>query len=425
MKEIDLSTCLQLLKEEIVPALGCTEPGAVALAAACANEALGCSFEHMDIQVSGNMLKNVKSVSIPNTGGLKGVAAAALCGIAGGSAKNKLEVLSTLTEEVAERVRSMLAQKERYTLTLSDTIEPLYIKVRLTSGSDWAEAEIQKSHININRVLRNGKDLTREFYQRECMGGSRKTTDDVKMLDIYEFSQAVPLEELIPILEPQIRCNMKIAEEGIKEKCGASVGRHLLNLCHGNRYAVLAGYAAAGSDARMSGCSLPVVVNSGSGNQGITVSVPVIIYAKEIGSSEDALYRALAFANLVSIRLKSGIGKLSAYCGAVSAGCAAACGIAYLDYASFSVIEDTITNTLAAVSGVICDGAKPSCAAKIAAGVQAGMLGYEMAKDGCRFREGEGIVGKDLETTIAYVSRVGREGMRDTDKKILEIMMTQ
>ena len=175
----------------------------------------------------------------------------------------------------------------------------------------------------------------------------------------------------------------------------------------------------------MSGCSLPVVVNSGSGNQGITVSVPVIIYAKEIGSSEDALYRALAFANLVSIRLKSGIGKLSAYCGAVSAGCAAACGIAYLDYASFSVIEDTITNTLAAVSGVICDGAKPSCAAKIAAGVQAGMLGYEMAKDGCRFREGEGIVGKDLETTIAYVSRVGREGMRDTDKKILEIMMTQ
>lgn len=425
MKKIELGTCLQLLKEEIVPALGCTEPGAVALAAACAKEALGCSFQHMDIQVSGNMLKNVKSVSIPNTGGLKGVAAAALCGIAGGSPDRKLEVLSTLTKEETDRVRSMLEEKDRCTLSLAETDEPLYIKVRLTNGDDWSEAEIQKSHMNITRVVRNGKDLTREYRQKECLGAEVKNADALKMRDIYEFAQAVPLEELIPILEPQIRYNVKIAEEGIKENYGASVGRHLVELERGNRYGVLAGYAAAGSDARMSGCSLPVVVNSGSGNQGITVSVPVVLYGRETGASEDALYRALAFANLVSIRLKSGIGKLSAYCGAVSAGCAAACGIAYLDYAPFPVIEDTITNTLAAVSGVICDGAKPSCAAKIAAGVQAGLLGYEMAKDGCRFREGEGIVGKDLETTIAYVSRVGREGMQDTDHKILEIMMAQ
>lgn len=417
--------CHQLLKEEIIPALGCTEPGTIAYAAACAREVLGSAPERVVIWVSGNMLKNVKSVIIPNTKDLKGIAAATFCGIVGGDPKHKLEVLNTLTPEEVEEVRKLITIDSMYTVSLSETDEPLYVRVALQAGEHTSEVEIKKTHINITKVLKDNTDITQQYQRMECVGNTTGHENNLKLKDYYEFSQETTLDQLKELLDQQISYNEEIALEGMKNDYGAKVGQNLLQLFGAEDSASLAAFAAAGSDARMGGSCLPVVTNSGSGNQGITIAVPITLYAKKNNKNSEALYRSLLFANLVSIYIKMEIGKLSAFCGAVNAGCAAACGIAYLDGASLEVISDIITNTLATISGIICDGAKPSCASKIAMSVQMGLLAYEMAKGGCKFQEGEGIVGKTVDETIEAIGKIGKDGMRETDSTILGLMMQE
>lgn len=417
------SICSELLQQEIILALGCTEPGTIAYGAACAKEVLGEIPEHMEVWVSGNILKNVKSVIIPNTGNLKGVAEAAFCGIVGGNPKNKLEVLQGLTKHDVDKVRDLVKEKSTYEIHLEEGEEPLYVKIRLHFGKKWSEVEIQKSHVNITKVMKNGEDITREYQHQECFGGVENLKHNLTMKDIYGYSKEADIREFEEVLKMQIAYNQQISEEGMKHTYGAKVGQNYLNLYKENESALLAAYAAAGSDARMGGCVLPVVANSGSGNQGITISVPITLYAKSKGMEGEALHRALVFANLISIHIKKGIGTLSAYCGAVNAGCAAVCGIAYLDKVPLDKMEDIITNTLGTISGMLCDGAKSSCAAKIAVSIQTGFLAYEMAKNECRFLEGEGIVGVNADETIKAVGKIGKDGMKETDGKILEIMM--
>ena len=415
--------CRELLKNEIIVALGCTDPGTIAYAAACAKEILGAIPNHMEIYVSGNILKNVKSVVIPNTQNLKGIAEAAFCGIVGGNPKRKLEVLNTLTMADVEMVRKLVAEENMYDVHLSRVQEPLYVRVELIRGEHTSLVEIQKSHLNITKVQKDGKDITRQYQYRECVGEVNGSEYKLKLKDIYNFAYETEIGDLENLMKLQITHNGRIAEEGMKNDYGAKVGKNYLKLHEKEKTAVLAAYAAAGSDARMGGSILPVVANSGSGNQGITIAVPIAIYAQKENKSNEMLYRALIFANLLSIYIKRGIGKLSAYCGAVNAGCAAVCGIAYLDQQPLSVIEDIITNTLATISGMLCDGAKPSCAAKIAMSIETGLLSYEMAKNQCRFISGEGIVGKNADKTIEYVGIIGKDGMKEMDSKILEIMM--
>lgn len=417
--------CHQLLKDEIIPALGCTEPGTIAYAAACAKEVLGTAPAHIDIWVSGNMLKNVKSVIIPNTGDLKGIAAAAFCGIVGGDPRHKLEVLNTITNKEVEAVRKLLEIDGMYTINLEETKEPLYVRICLYAKGHTSEVEIQKTHIHITKVYKDHDDITQQYQRMECVGNPMSRDNNLKLKDYYEFSCETDLDQLEELLRLQIEYNEEIAREGIRNDYGAKVGQNFLQLFGNDGPAVLAAYAAAGSDARMGGSCLPVVTNSGSGNQGITIAVPVALYAEKLNKNKEELYRALLFANLVSIYIKMDIGKLSAFCGAVNAGCAAACGIAYLDGASLEIIGDIITNTLATISGIICDGAKPSCASKIAMSVQTGLLAYEMAKKGCRFREGEGIVGKNVDETIEAIGKIAKDGMRETDSTILGLMMRQ
>lgn len=415
--------CKELLTEEIFLALGCTEPGTIAYAAACAKEVLGNIPRHMEIWVSGNILKNVKSVIIPNTGDLKGVAQAAFCGIVGGNPQNKLEVLSALTEKDVDIVRELVNETSTYQIHLANVKEPLYVKIRLQAEEHEAVVEIQKSHVNITQVLKNGEDITRTYQHQECFGKTREPKCNLKLKDIYDFSKEADTKEFQEMMDMQISHNLQIAEEGMKNNYGARVGWNLMQMSQESGNTAYAAYAAAGSDARMGGCVLPVVANSGSGNQGITIAVPLALYARQEEKSKEDLYRALIFANLVSIHIKKGIGTLSAYCGAVNAGCASVCGMAHLDGAPLGILEDIITNTLGTISGMLCDGAKPSCAAKIAMSVQTGILAYEMAKNECRFKEGEGIVGGNADETIASVGRIGKDGMKETDNKILEIMM--
>ena len=416
--------CGKILREEIVPALGCTEPGMIACAASLGREVLGCMPEYFKIWVSGNILKNVKSVCIPNSGGMKGVAEAVYCGILGGKAEKRLEVLNTLTEQKARRAAELVKEK-RYAICLAQTDEPLYVRIWMKKGVKTSEVEMKQSHTFISRVVKNGEDLT--DYYRCCSPESQENDErqQLKLKDYYEFSEETDIILWKELLDRQIKYNMEISREGMQKEYGAEVGRNLLYLSPEQKSSELAAYAAAGSDARMGGSSLPVVTNAGSGNQGITISVPVILYAKDRKKSQEQIYRALIFANLVSVYIKSGIGKLSAYCGAVNAGCAAVCGIAFLEKEPLSVIEDIITNTLGTISGILCDGAKSSCAAKIAVSVQMGMLAYQMAKRKCRFASGEGIIGGNADQTIQNVGCIGKEGMRHTDRKILEIMLAQ
>lgn len=415
--------CREILKNEIIVALGCTEPGTIAYAAACAKEILGTVPDYMEIYVSGNILKNVKSVIIPNTGNLKGVAAAAFCGIVAGNPKRKLEVLNNLTAKDVEKVRRLVQEECTYSVHLSEVQDPLYVRVELSKGKHTSQVEIQKNHLNITKVQKDGRDLTRQYQYRECTGELQIDEGMLRLKDIYNFAREAEIGDLEELLNLQITYNGRIAEEGMKNDYGAKVGQNFLKLHGKEKTAILAAYAAAGSDARMGGSVLPVVANCGSGNQGITIAVPIVIHAQREYKSNEILYRALICADLISIYIKSGIGKLSAYCGAVNAGCAAVCGIAYLDQQPLSVIEDIITNTLATISGMLCDGAKSSCAAKIAISIETGLLAYEMAKNQCHFIEGEGIVKKNADKTIEVIGRIGKEGMRETDSKILEIMM--
>lgn len=413
-------TYVQILKEELVPAMGCTEPIALAYCAAKAREVLGCLPERCVVEASGNIVKNVKSVIVPNTGGLKGIEAAAAAGIVAGDAGKILEVISGVTEKQKGEIREFLSRAEIRVEPL-ETDEILDMIVTLYKGESTSRVRISNYHTNIVLIEKNGQVV----YERGVMAAKEAQMADRSLLnveDIYDFAKTADLEDVRDIIGRQIAYNSAISEEGLKNSWGANVGSVLLK-AYGDDVQVRArAAAAAGSDARMSGCGMPVIINSGSGNQGMTASLPVIEYAKELGSSEEELYRALLLSNLLTIHQKTGIGRLSAYCGAVSAGCGAGCGIAFLQGADLKAIAHTLVNALAIVSGIICDGAKPSCAGKIAAAVDAGILGYQMYVNGQQFRGGDGIISKGVENTIHNVGRLGKDGMKETDKEIIRIM---
>lgn len=416
---------IQILKEELVPAFGCTEPIAIAYCGARARKILGAVPERVEISVSGNIIKNVKSVIVPNTGGLKGIEAAAAAGIIAGREEEKLSVIGSVTERERERIKEYLKTGD-FSVRPMEEGDKLDIEIRVFSGEESAAVRISKSHTNIVLEEKNGQVLKaraasaseeeRKNQDQEC------PREKMTVESIFEFAQHVPIKMVEEILDRQISYNYAIAEEGMRGDWGANVGKVLLKMNGDDVRTRARAMAAAGSDARMSGCGLPVVINSGSGNQGITVSVPVIVYAKELNVSRERLCRALLISNLIAVHLKYGIGPLSAFCGAVSAGCAAGCGIAYLLGGGLGEISHTLVNSLAIVSGIICDGAKPSCAGKIASSVDAGILGYYMYCEGQQFYGNEGIVSKGVENTIRNICSLGREGMEGTDKEIIRIM---
>ncbi|MBE6949184.1 MAG: serine dehydratase subunit alpha family protein [Ruminococcaceae bacterium] len=416
---------VQILREELVPAMGCTEPIAIAYGAAKAREILGTMPEKVLVEASGNIIKNVKSVVVPNTGGLKGIEAAAAAGIVAGKAEKILEVISEVTDEQKTEIRNYLAECDIKVLPAEgDAIFDIIIT--LHKGDNNVRLRIADYHTNIVLVEKNGEvllkagtvvsgDSTDGLTDRGCMSVD----------GIVDFVNTMDIEDVRELIERQIDYNYSIAREGMENDWGANIGK-VLRDNYGDDIKIRARYmAAAGSDARMSGCEMPVIIVSGSGNQGITASVPVIEYAKELGVDHDTMVRAVTLSDLLTIHLKTGIGRLSAYCGAVSAGCGAGAAIAYLNGGGFEEIAHTLVNSLATASGMICDGAKPSCAAKIAVAVDTGLLGYNMYRSGQQFYGGEGIVTKGVEATIENIGRLGRLGMKETDKEIIRIMTNQ
>lgn len=412
---------IQILKEELVPAMGCTEPIALAYAAAKAREVLGELPDKVVIEASGSIIKNVKSVIVPNTNHLKGIPAAATAGIIAGRPEKELEVIAQVSEEEIAQMKKFLADTPIEVEHIDNGIT-FEIVVTLQAGDSYAKVRIANYHTNIVLVEKDGEVLLKVPVADESEEG---LTDRslLNMQDIWDFINTVDIADVKELLDRQIEYNMAIAEEGMRGDYGANIGKVLVDTYGDDVRTRAKALAAAGSDARMNGCELPVVINSGSGNQGITVSVPVVVYAKHRESGDEKMYRALALANLVAIHQKTGIGRLSAYCGAVCAGAAAGAGIAYLCGGGYAEVCHTVVNALAVVSGMICDGAKASCAAKIASSVDAAILGFNMYKRGQQFYGGDGIVEKGVENTISNVGRLGKEGMRETNEEIIKIMV--
>lgn len=412
---------VDILQEELVPAMGCTEPISVAYAGALARKTLGTLPERVELCVSGNIIKNVKSVIVPHTGGRKGLKVAVCAGICCGVADRELEVLAQVSEVQLQELDTYMDQ---VTLTIaeSDANCPFDIQVTVYGGAESAYVRIIGHHTNVVSLKKNHQVLQETPFSDDVI----QVPENRKLLsveNIVAFANEVRIPDVAPVLRRQIDYNMAIAQAGMAGKYGATIGKILLK-SYGNSIQNRAkAWAAAGSDARMSGCELPVVINSGSGNQGMTASIPVIVYAKEMEASDDALYRALVVSNLVTIHLKTGIGSLSAYCGATSAGCGAGAGICYLYGGGLDEISHTIVNALAINSGMICDGAKASCAAKIASAVEAGLMGMQMYMHDSQFYDGDGIVIKGVENTIRAVSQIAREGMRGTDQEIIQLMI--
>ncbi|VBB09055.1 serine dehydratase alpha chain [Lucifera butyrica] len=419
MDTMQYDNYLKILKGELIPAMGCTEPIAIALAAAKAREVLGQMPERMVIRCSGNIIKNVKGVVVPNSGGQKGVEVAAILGAVAGKADLELEVISQVKQADIEKTR-MLYRRGICRCELEAGEENLFVRAELTAGQETAAVEVRTRHNHIAQIEKKGQVV---FAQPDIAIQESGDKSKLNIRDILEFANKVNLDDIREIIGRQIQCNSAIAEEGLKHKWSAQVGLTLLKSGSNDVRIRARAAAAAGSDARMNGCALPVVINSGSGNQGITCTMPVVVYAAEMGADEETLYRALVLTNLLSLHQKRYIGNLSAYCGAVSAGAAAACGIAYLHGAGYDVIGKTLINALGNVGGIVCDGAKASCAAKISSAVDAGILGYEMAKRDLVFPFGEGLVERDYETTIQNIGRMGRQGMKSTDVEILNIMI--
>ena len=411
----------RILEQELVPAMGCTEPIAVAYAAAVAAKNLPVMPEKVRIRVSSNIIKNVKSVIVPNTGGLHGLEAAAAAGIVAGDPEEKLLVISKVTVPQQAQIAAYL-KTAKFTVEESRSGALFDIHITLEGGGHKGVCRIAGEHTNIVQIEADGKTMLQRALETSGEDTAEKALLSVEK--IVEFADTADLADVQHILDRQIQCNMAIAEEGLKNDYGARIGQVLLKTRGDDVVTRAKAYAAAASDARMGGCEMPVVINSGSGNQGITTAVPVIVYAKELGASREQLYRALLVSNLVTLHLKSGIGPLSAYCGAISAGCGAAAGITYLYGGKNREISHTIVNAIAINSGVICDGAKASCAAKIASAVEAGILGMEMFRQGSQFVGGDGIVSKGVEKTIGNVSRLASQGMRKTDAEIIKIMLS-
>ena len=412
---------INVLKEELIPAMGCTEPIAIAYAGAIAREHLGCLPERVEIEVSGNIIKNVKSVIVPNTGGLRGIEVAAAAGIVAGDAAKELKVISEVSTEAVAVIHKFL-ESTPITVNFSDSKKIFDIMITVYGNGHSAYVRICEFHTNIVEIREDDKYvLQKDIAVEDSLGFTDRGFMNVQ--EIIEFADTARIEDVKDILDLQIECNVNISEEGLAGDYGANIGKVLLKTYGTDDVKIRAkAKAAAGSDARMNGCEMPVVINSGSGNQGITASIPVIEYAKELGVSDEKRYRALLVSNLITIHLKSGIGRLSAYCGAVSAGCASGASIAYLYGGGVDEVSHTIVNSLAITSGIICDGAKASCAAKIATAIDAGILGYHMYKEGQQFYGGDGIVSKGVENTIKNVGQLAKEGMATTDQEILKIM---
>lgn len=410
---------VQILKEELVTAMGCTEPIAISYAAARARAVLGELPEKIVVKASGSIIKNVKSVVVPNTGGLRGIEAAAAAGVVCGNENKKLEVLSEIESEDIERIKGYLGQAD-IKVEYQETGHTFDLSVCVYKEHSQASVRITDYHTNIVQIEKNW-ELIRDDLKDEKI--EKANRDVLSMENIWEFVRCADIEDVKETLDKQIECNMKIAREGIRGNYGANIGSILLKM-EGDSVQVRAkAMAAAGSDARMNGCGLPVVINSGSGNQGITCSVPVLVYGESLNCDIEKIYRALLLSNLTAIYIKAGIGTLSAYCGAVSAGAAAGAGIAYLHGGGYEEIKHTVVNALAIVSGIVCDGAKASCAAKIASSVEAGIVGYYMYLNEQEFYAGEGIVAEGIDRTIENIGILGKEGMKETNKKIIEMMI--
>ena len=409
------------LRGELVPATGCTEPIALAYAAALCRDALGTLPDRVEASVSGSIVKNVKSVVVPGTGERKGIDVAIAAGLLVGDGSAALEVLGNAPEDTGERIEAYLARHPmQVSLSRSEYLFDIDIVGR--AGEDEAEVRIVGHHTNVVLVRKNEETRVEEAVEGAEPG--ELNAEQLNISEIYEFACECALEDVAPVIEQQIACNTALSEEGLRHPWGACIGQILLDGIESPGTLLLAkARAAAGSDARMSGCELPAVINSGSGNQGVTITLPILTYAQALHSGRETLIRALVLANLCAIRIKKSIGCLSAYCGAICAGCAAGAGIAFLHEQSRSLIEHTIVNGLAILSGTVCDGAKPSCAAKIAMSVEAGVLGFRMAEHGREFKGGDGIVKKGIENTIRQVGRLGRDGMSHTNEVILGIML--
>ncbi|HHT20598.1 MAG TPA: serine dehydratase subunit alpha family protein [Tissierellia bacterium] len=412
---------IRILEEELQPALGCTEPIAIAYAAALARSYLEGEPSALRLSVSGNIIKNVKSVVVPNTGGLRGLAVSAAAGVVAGDPSKELRVISGASPEAIEQIPVFL-DRVPITIEHAETEFIFDIGVELTNRDHSAFVRIVDFHTNVVEITKDGQPI--EVIEAETVRTGASDRSFMTISDILDFARTVDPAEVSKVLERQIAYNMAIAQEGLRGDYGANIGKVMLGAYGTKDIKIRArALAAAGSDARMNGCELPVVINSGSGNQGITASVPVIAYAKELGSTHEDLLRALIISNLVTIHMKTGIGRLSAYCGVVSAGCGSGAGIAYLHGGGLDEIAHTIVNALAITSGIVCDGAKASCAAKISAAVDAGIVGYHMYQNGQQFFGGDGIVSKGVEDTIINVGELARRGMKETDREILRIML--
>ena len=413
---------INILREELRAAMGCTEPIAMAYAGAKARQILGSRPDKVRLFVSGNIIKNVKSVVVPNTGGLHGMSAALCAGIIAGDADRELQVVCDVPKEKHAEIRT-------YMQSLDLDIQPAYsgltfdIDVFAYAGDEVVRLRIVGHHTNIVLIEKNGEKLL-ELPVTESSEDRLTDKSCLSIAHIVEFVDALDVEDIRSLVAEQIRCNLEIAEEGLAGNWGANIGSVILKFHPNSLEKKACAYAAAGSDARMSGCEKPVMIVSGSGNQGITASVPVAVYAKEMGVDQELLLKAVVLSDLVTIHQKAGIGRLSAYCGAISAGCGAGAGIAYLQGGRTHAIAHTVVNAIAILSGTICDGAKPSCAAKIAAAVEAGILGYHMYLEGQQFYSGDGIVTKGVDNTVYNIGKLAREGMRETDRTILEIMLS-
>ena len=412
-----------ILKEELRPAMGCTEPIALAYAGAKAREVLGEQPERIDVLVSGNIIKNVKSVVVPNTGGLRGIAAAVCAGVVAGDAGKQLEVIASVSREKQAELKDYMRE---VTINISPSDSSLVFDIDLTlyAGENTARVRIVNHHTNIVHISRNGQ-IQLELPVEESSEDNLTDKSCLTIERIVEFADVLDVADVKDVVGRQLEYNVAISKEGLAGNWGANIGSVILNQqgTADNRRA--AAWAAAGSDARMSGCEMPVIILSGSGNQGITASVPVAIYAEAFGASEEELIKAVTVSDLVTVHQKTGIGRLSAYCGAISAGVGAGAGIAYLHGGRKEAVAHTVVNAVAILSGTICDGAKPSCAAKIAAAVDAGILGYNMYLENQQFYGGDGIVTKGADRTVSNIGRLAREGMRETDTTILRIMLDE
>lgn len=424
MEQKKYNSYLQILKEELVPAMGCTEPIAIAYAAAKAREVLGKMPNKIIARCSGNIIKNAMCVTVPNTGDLVGIKASAIIGVLAGDSSKELEVISEVNDEHIKKANKLMNEDYCFVEKLDTEIQ-LHIVMEVYSDDDSVTVEIKYAHNNISKVIKNEEVIFKVDEDPSKYLGVFIDRSILNVNDIFEFANTVDINDVKELLDKQIDFNITIAEEGLKGEYGVGIGKMLMKCYPNSIVTKLKVYAAAASEARMSGSALPVMTNSGSGNQGMATSIPVIVYAKENQLTQEKLYRGLVFSNLMTIHQKTGIGRLSAFCGAVSAGCASGAAITYLEGGTVEQINKTITNTLANISGIVCDGAKASCAAKIATSVDASMMAHYLAMDNQSYSSNTGILKESIEETIVAVGRLGKEGMRETDNKILDIMLEQ